>query len=153
MAFSLVYLSAAAADPSAGNGIAMSAFGKIYRSQEKKFDAVVSVILGLVIWELVDSLMIRNPLVLVGPWRVAEAFMKLLSQGVLARHIYATFGEFILGYLIGVAVGVGGGILMALSRRAQGVLSPRGPIWDYAPLTLTAPAFLTPPAPPIPSLN
>src|SRR5262249_2254947 len=143
MAFSLVYLSAAAADPSAGNGLAMSAFGKIYRPQEKTVDAVVSVILGLVIWELVDSLMIRNPLVLVGPWRVAEAFMKLLSQGVLARHIYATFGEFILGYLIGVAVGIGVGILMALSPRAQEILSPPGSLWYKAPLILLAPLFIT----------
>ena len=121
----------------------MSALGKIYRSNEKKFDAVMSVILGLVIWEMVDSLMIRNPLVLVGPWRVAEAFMKLLSQGVLARHIYATFVEFILGYLIGVAVGIGVGILMALSRRAKEILSPWVTIWYNAPIILLAPLFIT----------
>ncbi len=50
----------------------MSALGKIYRSHEKKFDAIISVILGMVIWEMIDSLMIRNSLVLVGPSRVAE---------------------------------------------------------------------------------
>ncbi len=121
----------------------MSALGKIYRSHEKKFDAIISVILGMVIWEMVDSLMIRNSLVLVGPSRVAEAFMKLLSRGVLARHVYATFVEFILGYLVGVMIGIGVGVLMALSRRAKEILSPWVTIWYNAPIILLAPLFIT----------
>ena len=102
----------------------MSVIGKIYRAHEKKFDAVISVILGMVIWQIVDSLLIRNSLVLVGPSRVAEAFMRLLSRGVLARHVYATFVEFILGYLVGVVIGIGVGVIMALNRRAKEILSP-----------------------------
>ena len=102
----------------------MSAIGKIYRSHEKKLDAAISVILGVILWEMVDSLMIHNPLVLVGPWGIVEAFISLLSRGVLARHVYATFVEFILGYLVGVAIGIGLGVLMALSRTARDILIP-----------------------------
>ena len=121
----------------------MSAIGKIYRSHEKKFDAAISVILGVILWEMVDSLMIHNPLVLVGPWGIVEAFISLLSRGVLARHVYATFVEFILGYLVGVAIGIGLGVLMALSRTARDILSPWVTISYNAPIILLAPLFIT----------
>src|SRR5436190_24398851 len=114
----------------------MGAIGKIYQADEKKFDAVISVILGLVIWQVVDSVMIKNPLVLVGPSRVVQAFVSLLSKGVLARHIYTTFVEFILGYLVGVFIGIGVGIVMALSRRAREILNPWVTIWYNAPIVL-----------------
>ncbi len=121
----------------------MSTIGNLYRSHEKKFDAVISVVVGLVIWEMVDSLMINNPLVLVGPVRVAEAFMNLLSRGVLARHVYATFVEFILGYLVGVVIGIGLGVVMALGRSAKEILSPWVTILYNAPIILLAPLFIT----------
>ena len=115
----------------------------VYRAHEKKFDAVVSVVLGLALWELIDSLLVNNPLVLVGPSRVAASFLSLLSRGVLARHVYATFTEFILGYLVGVVVGFGVGVAMALSRRTKEVLSPWVTIWYNAPVILLAPLFIT----------
>jgi len=121
----------------------MSAIGTIYRSHEKKFDAVISVILGLIIWQMIDSLFIRNPLVLVGPSRVAQSFMNLFSRGLLARHVYATFVEFILGYLVGVVTGFGLGVAMALSRRAKEILNPWVTIWYNAPIILLAPLFIT----------
>jgi len=121
----------------------MSALGKIYRSHEKKFDAIISVILGMVIWEMVDSLMIRNSLVLAGPSRAAGGFIRPHIRGALARHVYATFVEFILGYLVGVMIGIGVGVLMALSRRAKEILSPWVTIWYNAPIILLAPLFIT----------
>jgi ABC-type nitrate/sulfonate/bicarbonate transport system permease component len=121
----------------------MSAITSIYRTHEKKFDAVISVILGLIIWQMVDSFLIRNPLVLVGPSRVIQSFLNLVSRGVLARHVYATFVEFILGYLVGVVIGIGLGVAMAVSRRTREILSPWVTIWYNAPIILLAPLFIT----------
>jgi len=121
----------------------MSAIAKIYRGDEKKFDAVASVILGLILWQLVDSLLVKNPLVLVGPSRVIQAFVGLLAKGLLVRHVYTTFVEFILGYLVGVGVGIIVGVVMALSRRAKEILSPWVTIWYNAPVVLLAPLFIT----------
>jgi NitT/TauT family transport system permease protein len=121
----------------------MSAIGTIYRIHEKKFDAVISVVLGLSIWQVVDSLLIHNPLVLVGPLRVTQTFMNLLSRGVLGRHVYATFVEFILGYLVGVGIGIGLGVAMALSRRTKEIFNPWVTIWYNAPIILLAPLFIT----------
>ena len=121
----------------------MSAIGTIYRIHEKKFDAVISVVLGLIIWQMVDFLLIHNPLVLVGPLRVTQTFMNLLSRGVLGRHVYATFVEFILGYLVGVVIGIGLGVAIALSRRTKEILNPWVTIWYNAPIILLAPLFIT----------
>lgn len=117
--------------------------GRVYRLHEKKFDACVSVIVGLAAWTVLDSVLINNPLVLVGPLRIAQAFMRLLSRGELIRHVYATFVEFILGYFVGVVIGVGLGVLMALSRTVKQVLNPWVTILYNTPVILLAPLFIT----------
>ena len=114
----------------------------LYRHEEKKIDAVISVILGLIAWEFVDRA-IHNPLVLVGPGQIAEAFLSLLSRGAIARHVQATFVEFILGYGVGVVIGIGLGVVMALNRTAKDILSPWVTISYNAPVILLAPLFIT----------
>jgi NitT/TauT family transport system permease protein len=121
----------------------MSAVVNVYRAHEKKFDAVISVILGLGIWQLVDQFLIDNPLVSVGPARIAEAFVKLLERGEIARHVRATFVEFILGYGVGAVVGIAIGVLMALNRTVKSVISPWVTIAYNAPVILLAPLFIT----------
>lgn len=121
----------------------MGNFAHVYRWHEKKFDACLSVILGLVAWAILDSILINNPLVLVGPLRIAEAFTRLLYRGELMRHVYATLVEFALGYFVGVVIGIGLGVLMALSRTVKEVLSPWVTIWYNAPIILLAPLFIT----------
>lgn len=113
-----------------------------YRRHEKKFDGLVSVIFGLMLWQLVDSA-VDNPLVLVGPSQILEAFMKLAASGELQRNVYATFIEFFLGYTVGVVIGIGVGVLMGLNRGVKQVLSPWVTISYNAPVILLAPLFIT----------
>lgn len=115
---------------------------RAYRLHEKRFDACFSVILGLVAWEIVDTIVINNPLVLVGPTRIAGAFMRLLYRGELMRHVYATFVEFILGYFVGVVAGIGLGVLMALNRTVKEILNPWVTIAYNTPVILLAPLFI-----------
>jgi len=121
----------------------MRAIGHIYRLNEKKFDAVLSVVLGLLLWDIVDGVLIDNPLVLVGPSRIAEAFWQLLARGEILRHVYATTVEFLLGYLVGVAIGIAVAVLMALSQTCKNILSPWVTICYNAPIILLAPLFIT----------
>lgn len=121
----------------------MMAAARVYRSHERKFDAVVSVVLGLGLWQLVDAFLIHNPLVSVGPARIAEAFVKLLERGEIARHVYATFVEFILGYAVGAVVGIVLGVVMALNRAVKNVINPWVAIAYNAPVILLAPLFIT----------
>ncbi|MEE9551199.1 MAG: ABC transporter permease [Candidatus Binatia bacterium] len=115
---------------------------RLYRHHERKFDAIASVILGLLAWEIIDYTLVRNPLVLVGPSQIATAFLFLLNKGELLHHIYVTFIEFILGYLVGVVVGIGFGVLMGISRTAQQILNPWVIISYNAPVILLAPLFI-----------
>ena len=46
----------------------------LYRLHERKFDAISSVILGLLAWEVIDVTLVSNPLILVGPSQIAIAF-------------------------------------------------------------------------------
>jgi ABC-type nitrate/sulfonate/bicarbonate transport system permease component len=121
----------------------MSAVLNAYRAHERKFDAFLSVILGLLIWQLVDLFLIHNPLVSVGPMRIADAFFKLLARGEITRHVYATFIEFILGYAVGAVVGIALGIVMALNRAIKNVVNPWVTIAYNAPVILLAPLFIT----------
>jgi NitT/TauT family transport system permease protein len=121
----------------------MSAIAKVYRRHEKKWDGLISVVVGLVIWQAVDSVLIRNPLVSVGPLRIAGAFIKLLARGELARHVYATFTEFLLGYAVGVVIGIALGLLMGLSRAAKDIIAPWIAISYNAPVIVLAPLFIT----------
>lgn len=121
----------------------MSTIVNLYRAREKQFDAVISVVLGLGVWQLVDLFLIHNPLVSVGPARIAEAFLKLFARGEIARHVYATFVEFILGYSVGAVVGIALGVVMALSRAIKNVINPWVTIAYNAPVILLAPLFIT----------
>ena len=121
----------------------MNAAVNVYRAHEKKFDAILSVVLGLAIWQLVDAFLIHNPLVAVGPARIAEAFVRLSARGEIARHVYATFIEFILGYSVGAVVGIALGVLMALNRTIKNVINPWVTISYNAPVILLAPLFIT----------
>jgi len=121
----------------------MNAVVSVYRAHEKKFDAILSVVLGLAIWQLADALLIHNPLVAVGPARIVEAFVRLSARGEIARHVYATFVEFILGYVVGAVVGIALGILMALNRTIKNIINPWVTIAYNAPVILLAPLFIT----------
>lgn len=121
----------------------MGALLSLYRAHEKKFDAALSVVLGLGIWQLVDMFLIHNPLVSVGPARIAEAFVNLLARGEIARHVFATFVEFVLGFAVGAVVGIALGVLMALNRTIKNVLNPWVTIAYNAPVILLAPLFIT----------
>lgn len=121
----------------------MNAVVNVYRAHEKKFDAILSIVLGLAIWQLIDAFLIHNPLVAVGPMRIAEAFSKLLARGEIARHVSATFVEFILGYTVGAVVGIALGVVMALNRAIKNVINPWVTIAYNAPVILLAPLFIT----------
>jgi ABC-type nitrate/sulfonate/bicarbonate transport system permease component len=121
----------------------MRNLAKSYRRHEKKWDGIISVIVGLAIWQVVDSVLIHNPLVSVGPGRIAAAFFKLLERGELARHVYATTVEFLLGYAVGAVIGIALGLVMGLNRTAKDVITPWVAISYNAPVIVLAPLFIT----------
>lgn len=113
-----------------------------YRQREKGADTLISIVAGVVLWQVVERLLVRNPLILVAPTDVWGAFLGLLGQGELQRHIWTTFLEFILGYLLAVVVGLGLGVMTGVSRLARDLLNPWVTIFYNAPVITLAPLFI-----------
>ena len=79
----------------------------------------LSVIGGLVLWELISRYLVANALFLAGPLQIMRAIVQLASTGELWRHIGISAAEFALGYLIASVLGVICGMAMAESALAK----------------------------------
>src|ERR1700751_4054442 len=73
----------------------------------------LSVIGGLVLWELVSRYLVANALFLAGPLQIMGAIVQLAATGELWRHIGVSATEFAIGYLIASVLGVICGLAMA----------------------------------------
>jgi NitT/TauT family transport system permease protein len=95
------------------------------RSQALRVFAVrIGVLAGfLVLWSaasgtLIDSLFVSDPI------SVARSFVQISLDGTLWWHLKITLLEMTLGYILGVAVGVGLAIVIALIWRAEQIVRP-----------------------------
>ena len=103
---------------------------------------VVSVIGGLVLWELVSRYLVANALFLAGPLQIARAVVELAGTGELARHIGISAAEFALGYVIASVLGVICGMAMAESVVAKAVMQPWVSGLYATPTIALAPLFI-----------
>src|SRR5262249_4975961 len=84
----------------------------------------VSVIAGLVLWEVVSRVIVANPLFLAAPTQIAAAILALGASGELWRHIGVSAIEFALGYAIACVLGILAGLAMANSAVAKRAMQP-----------------------------
>jgi NitT/TauT family transport system permease protein len=73
---------------------------------------------------------------------VASAFVRLTVNGTLPHHALETLARLIAGFALAAVVGVGIGILMGRSRRAEDILLPVISIGAPIPGLAYAPLFL-----------
>jgi NitT/TauT family transport system permease protein len=104
--------------------------------------ATLSVIGGLVLWELVSRFLIANALFLAAPSQIAVAIYKLGISGELWRHIAISAVEFVLGYVIASVLGIGLGIAMASSVKAKQAMQPWIAGLYATPTIALAPLFI-----------
>ena len=75
-------------------------------------------------WELLVRLRGLPPLVLPGPVLVLREIGQQVSEGLLWVHLWVTLAEVVLGFVVGSALGIGLGALVAHAARLGGVLRP-----------------------------
>lgn len=75
---------------------------------------IISVVLGLSLWEVVGW--ISPPIIMVPFTETAVAFGKMVWSGELARHAAISFTELGIGFSMGAVIGLTGGLLAALSK-------------------------------------
>jgi len=98
------------------------------------------VVFGL--WELVARLGIFPERLFPKLEDVAETFVRLTADGILPHHVLETVLRLIAGFALATIVGIGIGVLMGRSRRAEDIFLPLVSILAPIPGIAYAPLFL-----------
>jgi len=98
------------------------------------------VVFGL--WEFVARLGIFPERLFPKLEDVAETFVSLTAQGILPHHVLETVLRLIAGFALAAVVGIGIGVLMGRSRRAEDIFLPLVSILAPIPGIAYAPLFL-----------
>jgi NitT/TauT family transport system permease protein len=102
----------------------------------------VSVMGGLLLWELVSRVLVANPLFLAAPSQIIQAIYALTLTGEMQRHVAISGIEFAIGYVIASVIGIGLGLAMASSPRAKQALQPWISGLYATPTIALAPLFI-----------
>jgi NitT/TauT family transport system permease protein len=103
---------------------------------------LLSVMGGLVLWELVSRYLVNNALFLAGPIEIVRAIYRLAVTGELWRHVWISSVEFVIGYVIACALGVIAGLAMANSETMKRIMQPWVSGLYATPTIALAPLFI-----------
>ncbi len=78
----------------------------------------------LLSWEIFTQLGILNPMIFSSPSRIVSTISTLYTSGNLFYHISVTLFETIIGFLLGVGLGLAVAILLWWSERLRKILDP-----------------------------
>jgi len=106
------------------------------------FAGLLSVLGGLLLWEVVSRFLVANTLFLAAPSQIFTAIMALARSGELWRHMSVSAIEFALGYVIASVLGVIIGFAMAESPTAKRALQPWISGLYATPTIALAPLFI-----------
>lgn len=119
----------------------MAAASMEKQRRSKRLDFILSVVAGVAAWEIVARLW-DNQLVFAGPSMMYQATALLQEEGGLFIHAWTTGIEFVLGYLMGVCIGLAAGVVLAFWAPVRPYLMPWVTIAYNAPVVTLAPIFV-----------
>ena len=104
--------------------------------------ATLSVVGGLLLWEIISRLFVNNALFLAAPSQIAVAIYNLAVTGQLWHHLAISAAEFALGYSIASVLGIALGLAMASSVTMKQALQPWVSGLYATPTIALAPLFI-----------
>jgi NitT/TauT family transport system permease protein len=104
--------------------------------------ATLSVVGGLMLWELISRFFVANALFLAAPSQIAVAIYNLAGSGELWHHIAISTVEFVLGYVIACVLGIALGLAMAASDGVKRAMQPWIAGLYATPTIALAPLFI-----------
>jgi sulfonate transport system permease protein len=117
------------------------------KDRTKTFLKIVSwiiLVLIVVLWQIASEKQWINPTIMSTPVKIFTKFMQMLKDRSLLRHIGASVGRVLKGFLIGGGLGLVLGLLIGLSKNLEtvanlfiGILRPIPPI-AWIPLLILA---------------
>lgn len=102
----------------------------------------VTLLIFLGLWQLISSVIVKDPLFLVGPYQVVTREWHAWQQGQLQHDLLVSGFEFVVGFVPSVAVGIALGLLLGVSTRAKGYVDPALNAWYSTPLIALVPLFI-----------
>ena len=108
----------------------------------RHFAGAISVVGGLLLWELISRVLVANPLFLAAPSQILHAIYALTLSGEMQRHMAISAIEFALGYVIASVIGIALGFAMANSVTAKRALQPWISGLYATPTIALAPLFI-----------
>jgi NitT/TauT family transport system permease protein len=121
---------------------AVESRGTVGRMRRIRFAGVLSVVVGLLLWELASRYLVANALFLAGPSQIIGAIVALAGSGELWRHLSISAAEFALGYVIASVLGVMIGFAMASSVTTKRAMQPWVSGLYATPTIALAPLFI-----------
>ncbi len=112
------------------------------RLRQNHLAGVLSVLGGLLFWELVSRLLVANALFLAAPSQIVYAIYQLTLTGELGRHVYISSIEFVIGYVIAAVIGIALGFGMASNARFKQAMQPWISGFYATPTIALAPLFI-----------
>jgi len=106
------------------------------------YAGLLSLLGGLLIWELVSRFLVANALFLAAPTQIFAAIVALAKTGELWRHLYVSAIEFLVGYVLASILGVAVGFAMAESATMKRVMQPWISGLYATPTIALAPLFI-----------
>src|SRR5579863_404492 len=104
--------------------------------------STLSVVGGLLLWEVISRFVIANALFLAAPSQIAVAIFHLARSGQLWHHIAVSGAEFAVGYVIACVLGIALGLAMASSPTFKQAAQPWVSGLYATPTIALAPLFI-----------
>lgn len=104
--------------------------------------SLVSVVCGLILWQLIGEFVVSNNLFLATPTSAIHAMLSMANKGPLWRDIRVSGEEFIVGFIIASVIGIAIGIAMASNRGVAAVLQPWVSGFYATPIVALAPLLI-----------
>lgn len=113
-----------------------------YIGNRPKIRALLSVIGGFAIWEILARTVLTNRLVIVPFSTVLDTLWALARTGELWKNVYVSLTEFVLGFLLAAVIGIFLGFLTGTSTRAREYLEPLVSALYATPLVALIPFYI-----------
>ena len=107
--------------------------------------AAYTLLLGvafLAVWEALARAELVDPVLVPAPTKIADGLLFLVRQDYFLKNFNVTIFEIIAGFLLGISIGVGLGILLATVRLVRLTLYPYIIAFQALPKVVLAPLFI-----------
>ncbi len=106
---------------------------KFYLNHERKILGTISVTIFLLLWEFMGGpvsaynpipILRVNPMFMSSPSYIWKAAVALFSTGEIWNDLYVSSVEFMVGYLLSIAVAIPLGVLIGWNKKASAIFDP-----------------------------